>query len=108
VRGGTLASLDVKTQRFAVRLVAQIVDGKLRFRQQRANNTALENARRGNLLGYCRCSRRRRPEQERSRACDALGAQKQIAGGGRYAEGIGWAIGLDRVLVAEERQEVGL
>ena len=32
--------------------------------------------------------------------CDALGAQKQIAGGGRYAEGIGWAIGLDRLLLA--------
>jgi histidyl-tRNA synthetase len=32
--------------------------------------------------------------------CDRLGAQKQIAGGGRYAEGIGWAIGLDRLLLA--------
>jgi len=32
--------------------------------------------------------------------CDALGAQKQVAGGGRYAEGIGWAIGLDRLLGA--------
>ena len=32
--------------------------------------------------------------------CEALGAQKQIAGGGRYAEGIGWAIGLDRLLLA--------
>lgn len=32
--------------------------------------------------------------------CDALGAQKQIAGGGRYAEGIGWAIGLDRLMLA--------
>jgi histidyl-tRNA synthetase len=28
-----------------------------------------------------------------------LGAQKQVAGGGRYAEGIGWAIGLDRLLL---------
>ena len=34
--------------------------------------------------------------------CDALGSQKQIAGGGRYAEGIGWAIGLDRLLLAKE------
>lgn len=34
--------------------------------------------------------------------CDRLGAQKQIAGGGRYAEGIGWAIGLDRLLLALE------
>jgi histidyl-tRNA synthetase len=32
--------------------------------------------------------------------CAKLGAQKQIAGGGRYAEGIGWAIGVDRLLLA--------
>ncbi len=32
--------------------------------------------------------------------CDRLGAQKQVAGGGRYPEGIGWAIGLDRLLLA--------
>lgn len=32
--------------------------------------------------------------------CDRLGAQKQIAGGGRYVEGIGWAIGLERLLLA--------
>lgn len=32
--------------------------------------------------------------------CDKLGAQKQVAGGGKYAEGIGWAIGLDRLLLA--------
>lgn len=30
---------------------------------------------------------------------ESLGAQKQIAGGGRYAEGIGWAIGLDRLML---------
>jgi histidyl-tRNA synthetase len=29
-----------------------------------------------------------------------LGACKQIAGGGRYQEGVGWAIGLDRLLLA--------
>jgi histidyl-tRNA synthetase len=29
-----------------------------------------------------------------------LGAQKQIAGGGRYAEGVGWAIGVERLLLA--------
>ena len=34
--------------------------------------------------------------------CPQLGAQQQIAGGGRYAEGIGWAIGLDRLLLARE------
>lgn len=31
---------------------------------------------------------------------DTLGAVKQIAGGGRYTEGIGWAIGVERVLLA--------
>jgi histidyl-tRNA synthetase len=31
-----------------------------------------------------------------------LGAQKQVAGGGRYAEGVGWAIGLDRLLLCLE------
>lgn len=30
----------------------------------------------------------------------ALGTQKQIAGGGRYAQGVGWAIGVDRLLLA--------
>jgi histidyl-tRNA synthetase len=34
--------------------------------------------------------------------CPILGAQKQIAGGGRYAEGIGWAVGVDRLLLAQE------
>jgi histidyl-tRNA synthetase len=33
--------------------------------------------------------------------CPSLGAQKQVAGGGRYAEGVGWAIGLERLLMAE-------
>ena len=32
--------------------------------------------------------------------CSVLGAQKQVAGGGRYKEGIGWAIGVDRLLLA--------
>lgn len=32
--------------------------------------------------------------------CDKLGAQKQIAGGGRYAEGLGWAIGVDRLILS--------
>lgn len=36
--------------------------------------------------------------------CSALGAQKQIAGGGRYAEGVGWAIGVDRLLLALEKR----
>jgi len=31
---------------------------------------------------------------------ESLGAQKQIAGGGRYDGGIGWAIGVDRLLLA--------
>jgi histidyl-tRNA synthetase len=34
--------------------------------------------------------------------CEQLGAQKQVAGGGRYAEGIGWAIGVDRLILAKE------
>jgi histidyl-tRNA synthetase len=29
-----------------------------------------------------------------------LGAQRQVAGGGRYAEGVGWAIGVDRLALA--------
>lgn len=33
--------------------------------------------------------------------CEQLGAQKQVAGGGAYAEGIGWAIGVDRLLLAK-------
>ena len=32
--------------------------------------------------------------------CETLGAQKQIAGGGRYNEGIGWAIGIERLMLA--------
>jgi histidyl-tRNA synthetase len=32
----------------------------------------------------------------------SLGAQKQVAGGGRYPEGIGWAIGLERLLLATQ------
>ncbi len=31
---------------------------------------------------------------------ESLGAQKQIAGGGAYAEGVGWAIGVDRLMLA--------
>lgn len=31
-----------------------------------------------------------------------LGAQKQIAGGGAYAEGVGWAIGIDRLVLARQ------
>lgn len=30
----------------------------------------------------------------------SLGAQKQVAGGGRYKEGIGWAVGVDRLALA--------
>jgi histidyl-tRNA synthetase len=36
--------------------------------------------------------------------CECLGAQKQIAGGGRYAEGIGWAIGVDRLILANTKR----
>lgn len=34
-------------------------------------------------------------------ACPNLGAQKQVAGGGVYAEGCGWAIGVDRLVLAQ-------
>lgn len=32
--------------------------------------------------------------------CPSLGAQRQVCGGGRYAEGIGFAVGVDRLLLA--------
>lgn len=32
--------------------------------------------------------------------CQKLGTQKQIIGGGRYKEGIGFAIGIDRLILA--------
>lgn len=35
--------------------------------------------------------------------CELLGAQKQIAGGGRYKEGVGWAIGIERLLLAMDK-----
>lgn len=34
-------------------------------------------------------------------AVDSLGAQKQVAGGGAYAEGVGWAVGVDRLVLAK-------
>lgn len=34
-------------------------------------------------------------------ACNQLGAQKQICGGGRYKEGIGFAIGFDRLMLCK-------
>ena len=33
--------------------------------------------------------------------CPKLGAQQQIAGGGVYKEGVGWAIGLDRLILSK-------
>ncbi len=36
--------------------------------------------------------------------CDALGTQKQVAGGGPYPGGVGWAIGIDRLLLALDGQ----
>lgn len=33
--------------------------------------------------------------------CAALGAVRQLGGGGRYAEGIGWAFGVERLLLAQ-------
>lgn len=34
-------------------------------------------------------------------AVEALGAQKQIAGGGLYPEGVGWAVGVDRLMLSK-------
>jgi histidyl-tRNA synthetase len=36
----------------------------------------------------------------------SLGAQRQIGGGGRYKEGVGWALGIDRVLLADSRTRI--
>lgn len=36
--------------------------------------------------------------------CPLLGAQQQVAGGGRYQSGIGFAIGIDRILLARRLQ----
>lgn len=38
-------------------------------------------------------------------ACPVLGAQKQVAGGGTYAQGCGWAIGVDRLVLALDKQK---
>lgn len=35
--------------------------------------------------------------------CDKLGSQKQIAGGGQYKEGVGFAIGLERWILANQK-----
>ena len=35
----------------------------------------------------------------------ALGAQKQVVGGGRYAQGIGFAVGFDRLMLAARKTE---
>jgi histidyl-tRNA synthetase len=32
--------------------------------------------------------------------CNSLGAQKQLAGGGKYNEGVGWAVGIERLILA--------
>lgn len=34
-------------------------------------------------------------------SCEQLGAQKQVCGGGRYENGIGFAIGFDRLMLCE-------
>jgi len=33
--------------------------------------------------------------------CSSLGSQKQVAGGGRYSTGIGFAIGVDRLILSK-------
>ena len=39
--------------------------------------------------------------------CPDLGAQKQVLGGGRYEGGIGFAIGIDRLLLAKRKTNDG-
>ena len=34
-------------------------------------------------------------------SCPQLGAQKQVCGGGTYKQGIGFAIGFDRLMLCE-------
>lgn len=36
--------------------------------------------------------------------CSSLGAQKQVAGGGRYSEGIGFGIGVERLMLAQNKE----
>lgn len=38
--------------------------------------------------------------------CSTLGAQKQVCGGGSYAEGIGFGIGVDRLMLANTRMKI--
>lgn len=37
---------------------------------------------------------------------EKLGAQKQIAGGGKYNEGVGWAIGVERLVMAQKLKDM--
>lgn len=36
-------------------------------------------------------------------SCEELGAQKQVCGGGKYAEGVGFALGIDRLMLMAEK-----
>ena len=38
-------------------------------------------------------------------SCPILGAEKQVVGGGKYAEGIGFAIGVDRLMLAHQKEQ---
>lgn len=40
--------------------------------------------------------------------CPILGAQKQVLGGGRYKEGVGFAIGVDRLALAAQMEAAGM
>ncbi|CAG7581698.1 MAG: Histidine--tRNA ligase [uncultured marine phage] len=39
-------------------------------------------------------------------SCEKLGAQKQICGGGEYDGGIGFALGIDRLIIIEDKKEI--
>lgn len=38
-------------------------------------------------------------------SCERLGAEKQVCGGGAYKEGIGFAIGIDRLMLANQKDQ---
>lgn len=79
-----LGSYDVKRAAFLLRSFLDIID---------VDYTMDDSVKRG-LSYYTADGFEARVEK--------LGAQKQIAGGGVYKEGVGWAVGLDRLILAKQ------
>lgn len=67
-------------------------DMKLIFREFDLEYNLVENVKRG--ISYYE-------EEGFEVECQKLGAQKQVAGGGKYKEGFGWALGVERLLLAK-------